>query len=180
MFIVWGGCQLQKTPSEIISEITVIYSDDCTSLRTIQRWCRDIRDGCCILSKTPPHDITPWRHPRWRLDPSGVVENELERNPCLSCQGIADNLFICKATVWMIIKHRLDFRNILWVLNILIDAMKIARMKCCKEQLRRLFLKRGFVWMGSHLVVNDESWFYWSSERHVRKESRKLTTLTVR
>ncbi|QQP53313.1 Histone-lysine n-methyltransferase setmar-like protein, partial [Caligus rogercresseyi] len=58
----------------------------------------------------------------------------------------------------------LGLRNILSVLvpHQLSEANKTQRVKCCQDLLK-LFQDHGEDFLGSHLLVQDESWFYWDS-----------------
>ncbi|QQP50114.1 Histone-lysine n-methyltransferase setmar-like protein [Caligus rogercresseyi] len=42
------------------------------------------------------------------------------------------------------------------------EANKTQRVKCCQDLLK-LFQDHGEDFLGSHLLVQDESWFYWDS-----------------
>ena len=45
------------------------------------------------------------------------------------------------------------------------SSLKNQRVQCC-EELLKLFRKHGHGFLGSNMLVQDESWFYWeSSER---------------
>ena len=70
-------------------------------------------------------------------DPTSLAESEVETNPRLSRQNVADNISRCKATVWRIIKHRL-------VPSVLTDEDRESTV------LLRLYNEHEFVGMGSH------------------------------
>ncbi|QQP51868.1 Uncharacterized protein FKW44_013339, partial [Caligus rogercresseyi] len=58
----------------------------------------------------------------------------------------------------------LGLRNLLSVLvpHQLSEANKTQRVKCCQDLLK-LFQDHGEDFLGSHLLVQDKSWFYWDS-----------------
>ena len=49
-----------------------------------------------------------------------------------------------------------------WVPHQLSERSKKERVECC-QALIMLYHTYGFVFLASHLLVHDESWFYWDS-----------------
>ena len=64
--------------------------------------------------------------------------------------------------------HRLSlmFKVVLscWVPLQLSERNKKERVECC-QALIMLYQTYGFVFLASHLLVQDESWFYWDSSK---------------
>ncbi|QQP58201.1 Histone-lysine n-methyltransferase setmar-like protein [Caligus rogercresseyi] len=67
-------------------------------------------------------------------------------------------------TVSELLTEDLGLRNLLSVLvpHQLSEANKTQRVKCCQDLLK-LFQDHGEDFLGSHLLVQDKSWFYWDS-----------------
>ncbi|QQP53580.1 Uncharacterized protein FKW44_006105 [Caligus rogercresseyi] len=67
-------------------------------------------------------------------------------------------------TVFRLLTEDLGLRNLLSVLvpHQLSEANKTQRVKCCQDLLK-LFQDHREDFLGSHLLVQDESWFYWDS-----------------
>ena len=116
--------------------------------------------------KTP----TPGR-PRMTSSEANVrrVRDILEVNPRMSVREIVDNLSLPRSTVHRILKVHLKFRNVysVWVPHVLSDDNKRQRIQCCKD-IVKLFRTNARSFLGSHYLVQDESWIPWDFEDNRR------------
>ena len=133
-------------------------SDVCVTLRIIQIWCKSIREGNFTLTPTPGR-------PRMTSSEAKVrrVQDILEVNPRMGVREIVDNLSLPRLTVHRITKAHLKFRNVysVCVPHVLSDDNKRKRIQCCSADQCPSFL-------GSHYLVQDESWIPWDFEDNWR------------
>ena len=101
----------------------------CVTLRTIQIWCKSIREGPFTPMKTPTRG-----RPRMTSSEANVrrVKDILEVNPRMSAREIEDNLSLPRSTVHRILKAHLNFRNVYseWVPHVLSDDNKQQQIQC--------------------------------------------------
>ena len=91
------------------------------------------------------------------------------------------DLSLPHTAVFEILRDDLEFKVVVscWVLHLLSDTNKRERVVCCRTLLK-LFRHPREPFLGSHLFVQDESWFYWdSTERRktwVDQNGKRYTT----
>ena len=77
------------------------------------------------------------------------------------------NLSLSRSTVHRILKAHLKFRNVysVWVPHVLSDSddNKRQRIHCCKD-IQKLFRTNARSFLGSHCLVQEESWIPWDFE----------------
>ena len=133
----------------------------CVTLQTIQIWCKSIREGTFTPVKTP----TPGR---LRMTSSEAivrrVKDILKLNPRMSAREIVDNLSLPRSTVHRILKAHLNFWTAysVWVPRAISLDNKQQQILCWKDILK-LFRTNACSFLGSHYLVQDESWIPWDS-----------------
>ena len=87
----------------------------------------------------------------------------------MSVREIVDNLSLSRSTVHRILKANLKFWNVfsVWVPHVLSENNKRQRIQCCKDILK-LFRTNARSFLGSHYLVQDESWIPWDFENYRR------------
>ncbi|QQP54754.1 Uncharacterized protein FKW44_007689 [Caligus rogercresseyi] len=133
--------KLAGTVNDIHGDLLSTFPDSCPGLSTLQRWHTEFDKGVFTLEKK----TRPGRE-------CSRVKRLVEDNP-----GYPYHLQLFQA-------EDLGLRNLLSVLvsHQLSEANKTQRVKCCQDLLK-LFEDHGENFLGSHLLVQDESWFYWDS-----------------
>ena len=153
--------KLAKTVAEIHSDLTLAFPDSSPGLTTLKTWSREFKKGSFALEKK----TSPGR-PRETRTPETIatVKRLIEDNPRMTTRQVAAEVSLPQPTVFRIQTEDIGLRNLLSVLvpHQLSEANKTQRVKCCKDLLK-LFRDHGEPYLGSHLLVQDESWFYWES-----------------
>ena len=153
--------KLVKTDSEIHTDLSIAFPEACPGFSTIKRWTTDIQRGTFSLEKR-----TSSGRPRETRteDTIARVRELVTKNPRFSTRQIAAESSLAQATVSRLLKQDLGLKIVLscWVPHSLSDQNKKDRVKCSRELLK-LFCHLGERFLGSHLLVQDESWFLWDS-----------------
>ena len=122
------------------------------SLKTCSNWVKKFEDE--------RYDIKD--KPKRGRDRNNVIDGEiiacLELNKHATCREIADEVGVCKDTVWRhfvnMKKRYLSFR---WVPYKLSDNNKFNRLTICTELLNQ-YQRNNFL---NQLICVDETWVYW-------------------
>ena len=122
----------------------------CVTLRTIQIWCKSIREGIFTPVKTP----TPGRL-RMTSSEANVrrVKDIIEVNPRMSAREIVNNLSLPRSTVHRILKAHFNFRNVysVWVPHALSEDNKQQQIQCWKDIIKLFnFRTNSRSFLGSH------------------------------
>ncbi|QQP40757.1 Transposase, partial [Caligus rogercresseyi] len=153
--------KLARTVNEIHGDLLSTFPDSCPGLSTLQRWHTEFDKGVFALEKKN----RPGR-PRETKTEENVarVKRLVEDNPRMTTRQVAAKVSLPSTTVFRLLTEDLGLRNLLSVLvpHQLSEANKTQRVKCCQDLLK-LFQDHGEDFLGSHLLVQDESWFYWDS-----------------
>lgn len=179
-FYVYTRHQLGISPHDIHNELLTVHGDACPSDRTVCRWISDIKTDHFQLTKRsgPGRPVSTTTAANVQKIKTLIAENSR-----LSCSDIASTLSIPKTCVYEILTKTLNLRNVyaVWVPHDLSESNKSARITCCKE-LIKLFNDRGFQYMCSNYVIEDESWFVWdqTGKRRVWIERRAVKPTNVK
>ncbi|QQP57316.1 Transposase, partial [Caligus rogercresseyi] len=157
--------KLARTVNEIHGDLLSTFPDSCPGLYTLQRWHTEFDKGVFALEKK----TRPGR-PRETKTEENVarVKRLVEDNPRMTTRQVAAEVSLPSTTVFRLLTEDLGLRNLLSVLvpHQLSEANKTQRVKCCQDLLK-LFQDHGEDFLGSHLLVQDEFWFYWDWRTHV-------------
>ncbi|QQP53423.1 Uncharacterized protein FKW44_005904 [Caligus rogercresseyi] len=120
-------------------------------LSTLQRWHTEFDKGVFALEKK----TRPGRPRETRTEENVArVKRLVEDNPRMTTRQVAaeasDGGSRLRNLLSVLVPHQLS------------EANKTQRVKCCQDLLK-LFQDHGEDFLGSHLLVQDESWFYWDS-----------------
>ncbi|QQP49304.1 Transposase, partial [Caligus rogercresseyi] len=121
------------------------------------RWHTEFDKGVFALEKK----TRPGRPRETRTEENvSRVKRLVEDNP----RQFAAEVSLPSTTVFRLLTEDLGLRYFLSVLvpHQLSEANKAQRVKCCQDLLK-LFQDHGEDFLGYHLLVQDESWFYWDS-----------------
>ncbi|QQP38980.1 Uncharacterized protein FKW44_019720 [Caligus rogercresseyi] len=143
--------KLARTVNEIHGDLLSTFPDSCPGLSTLQRWHTEFDKGVFYPGEEDPTEENVAR-----------VKRLVEDNPRMTTRQVAAEISLASSTVFRLLTEDLGLRNLLSVVvpHQLSEANKTQREKCCQDLLK-LFQDHGF--LGSHLLVQDESWFYWDS-----------------
>ena len=153
--------KLAKTVNEIHGDLLSTFPDSCPSLTTLKRWRHDFDRGSFALEKK----TRPGRPRETRTEENiAAVKRLIDDNPRMTTRQVAAEVSLPQRTVSRLLTEDLGLKNLLSVLvpHQLSEANKTQRVKCCQDLLK-LFQDHGEDFLGSHLLVQDESWFYWDS-----------------
>ncbi|QQP42094.1 Transposase, partial [Caligus rogercresseyi] len=153
--------KLARTVNEIHGDLLSTFPDSCSGLSTLQRWHTESDKGAISLEKK----TRPGRPRETRTEENVTrVKCLVEDNPRLTTRQVAAEVSLSSTTVFRLLTEDLGLQNLLSVLvpHHLSEAYKTQRVKCCQDLLK-LFQDHGEDFLGSHLLVQDDSWFYWDS-----------------
>ena len=172
--------QLGISPQDIYDELFAVHGDTSPSARTVCRWVADIKTDHFELKKRsgPGRPVSTNSAANVQKIKTLITEN------CrLSPGDIASILSLPKTCVYEVLTNNLQLRNVysVWVSHNLNESNKAARVTCCKELLE-LFSTKGFQYMCSNYVAEDESWFQWdyTGNRRVWIERRAVKPTKVK
>ncbi|QQP40986.1 Transposase [Caligus rogercresseyi] len=151
--------KLARTVIEIHGDMLSNFPDSCPGLSTLQRWHTEFDKGVFALEKK----TRPGRPRETRTEENVArVKRLVENNPRMTSRKVAAEVSLPSSTVFRLLTEDLGLRNLLSVLvpHQFSEANKTQRVKCCQDLLK-LFQDHGEDFLGSHLLVQDESWFYW-------------------
>ncbi|QQP55213.1 Transposase [Caligus rogercresseyi] len=139
--------KLARTVNEIHGDLLSTFPDSCPGLSTLQRWHTEFDKDVFALDENVAR-----------------VKRLVEDNPRMTTRQVAAEVSLPSTTVFRLLTEDLGLRNLLSVLvpHQLSEANKTQRVKCCQDLLK-LFQDHGEDFLGSHLLVQDKSWFYWDS-----------------
>ncbi|QQP39039.1 Transposase [Caligus rogercresseyi] len=153
--------KLARTVNEIHGDLLSTFPDSCPGLSTLQRWHTEFDKGVFALEKK----TRPGRPRETRTEENVArVKRLVEDNPRMTTRKVTAEVSLPSTTVFRLLTEGLWLRNLLSVLvtHQLSEANKTQRVKCCQDLLK-LFQDHREDFLGSHLLVQDESWFYWDS-----------------
>ncbi|QQP48846.1 Uncharacterized protein FKW44_009287 [Caligus rogercresseyi] len=144
--------KLARTVNEIHGDLLSTFPDSCPGLSTLQRWHTEFDKGVLPGEEDPTEENV------------ARVKRLVEDNPRMTTRQVAAEVSLPSTTVFRLLTEDLGLRNLLSVLvpHQLSEANKTQRVKCCQDLLK-LFQDHGEDFLGSHLLVQDKSWFYWDS-----------------
>ncbi|QQP42349.1 Uncharacterized protein FKW44_016975 [Caligus rogercresseyi] len=135
--------KLARTVNEIHGDLLSTFPDSWASPPS--------RDGTLSSVRV----FLPWRR-RPALDENVArVKRLVEDNPRMTTRQVAAEVSLPSTTVFRLLTRRARPHQ-------LSEANKTQRVKCCQDLLK-LFQDHGEDFLGSHLLVQDKSWFYWDS-----------------
>ncbi|QQP56432.1 Uncharacterized protein FKW44_001102 [Caligus rogercresseyi] len=144
--------KLARTVNEIHGDLLSTFPDSCPGLSTLQRWHTEFDKGVFALEKK----TRPGRPRETRTEENVArVKRLVEDNPRMTTRQVAAEVSLPSTTVFRLLTEDLGLRNLLSVL--VPDQLSEA------NKTQRLFQDHGEDFLGSHLLVQDESWFYWDS-----------------
>ncbi|QQP51711.1 Transposase [Caligus rogercresseyi] len=156
--------KLARTVNEIHGDLLSTFPDSCPGLSSLQRRHTEFDKGVFVLEK----EIRPEKN-------VARVKHLVEDNPRITTRQVAAEVSLPSTTVSRLLTEDIGLRNLLSVLVLhqLSEANKTQRVKCCQDLLK-LLQDHGEDFLGSHLLVQDDSWFYWDSaeRRQVWAEPR--------
>ncbi|QQP56305.1 Transposase [Caligus rogercresseyi] len=147
-FLIW--IKLARTVNEIHVDLLSTFLDSCPGLSTLQRWHTEFDRVFCPGEEDPTEENV------------ARLKRLVEDYPRMTTRQVAAEVSLPSTTVFRLLTEDLGLRNLLSVLvpHQLSDANKTQRVKCCQDLLK-LFQDHGEDFLGSHLLVQDKSWFYW-------------------
>ena len=174
--------QLGDAPANIYRQLLATLGTRSVTCRTVETWCKAIREGRFASQKRPP----PGR-PLATSSSRNVrrVKRSLTANPRMSIREIANELSLSYSTVQRILTTHLDYRNVFsqWVPHELSEQNKKDRVRCSRDLLA-LFKEHPIPHIASHYLVQDESWVLWDQQERRRvwipKNARKPATPRVK
>ncbi|QQP53826.1 Transposase, partial [Caligus rogercresseyi] len=139
--------KLARTVNEIHGDLPSTFPDSCPGLSTLQRWHTEFdKDVFALEKKTSPGQENVARVKR-------LVEDYPPDDHSTSCCRGVPTIYNCfEASDGGSRAPKPPQRA----------PNKTQRVKCCQDLLK-LFQDHGEDFLGSHLLVQDESWFYWDS-----------------
>ena len=158
--------RLGISSQEIHIELVTVRGDASPSSRTVSRWISNIRTdqfrlenraGCGRpLSTTSTAKVKK-------------IKTLITENCRLSCSDIEYILSIPKSCVHEVLTKHLHLGNVyaVWVPHNLSTSNKTARVNCC-QKLIKLFNVKGFQYLCSNYLVQDESCFWWDKTEDIR------------
>ncbi|QQP56197.1 Transposase [Caligus rogercresseyi] len=153
--------KLARTVNEIHGDLFSTFPYSCPGLSTLQRWHTEFDKGVFALEKK----TRPGRPRETRTEENVArVKRLVEDNPQMTTRQVAAEVSLPSTTVFRLLTEDLGLRNLLSVLvpHQLSEANKTQRVKCCQDLLK-VFQDHEEDFLGSHLLVQDESWYYWDS-----------------
>ena len=154
-FLYYSG----KENTEIKQEIDNVYGAKVISLRTIQRYTKDLRDGTFSISDLP-------RSGRPRNEAQvKAVKKFVEKYPYTSCRNAATILKINKSTVKSILTKELQLHkvNFKWIPYQLTDEIRQKRVEIATELFNFLTACTGDKL--NKVLTQDETWIYFENPR---------------
>ena len=109
--------------------------ENAMSLRSIQRWCQEFRDGRTNLDREPGQGRTPiWTTVTLR---ARILEL-LEDDAWLTAREMEVRLEAPRATIFNVMKTEMGLSKLSarWVLRLLTEDLKQSRMEACQRKLR--------------------------------------------
>ncbi|QQP51041.1 Uncharacterized protein FKW44_012247 [Caligus rogercresseyi] len=153
--------KLARTVNEIHGDLLSTFPDSSPGLSTLQRRHTEFDKVIFALEKK----TRPGRSRETRTEENVArVKRLVEDNPRTTTRQVAAEVSLPSTTVFRLLTEDLELQNLLSVLvpHQLSEANKTQRVKCCQDLLK-LFQDHGEDFLGYHLLVKDESWFYWDS-----------------
>ncbi|QQP53969.1 Transposase [Caligus rogercresseyi] len=143
--------KLASTVNEMHGDLLSTFPDSCPGLSTLQRWYTEFNKDVFALEK----NTCPGRPWETRAEKNVArVKRLVEDSPRMTTRQVLQRL----------LTEDLGLRNLLSVLvpHQLSETNNTQRVKCCQDLLK-LFQDHGEDFLGSHLLVQDKSWFYLDS-----------------
>ncbi|QQP53570.1 Uncharacterized protein FKW44_006090 [Caligus rogercresseyi] len=136
--------KLARTVNEIHGDLLSTFLDSCPGLSTLQRLYTEFDKGVFALEKKA-RPGRPWEtRPKENVARvKRLVEDDHSTRLLAEDLGLPNLLSV-------LVPHQLS------------EANKTQRMKCCQD-LQKLFQDHGEDFLGSHLLVQNEFWFFWDS-----------------
>jgi hypothetical protein len=159
-------------PRDIHARLSAQFGDGVYSLRSIQRWCQYIRQGCELLdderrSGRPPIDF---------LDIQ--ILSSLEKQSFHSAYLLAEILDVSDTTILNHLHDSLGmkFFHLRWIPNQLTEQLRVSRIQKCQELLP--LLERMEPNEFGNILTGDERWLMlecqhavkWSLSREIVSE----------
>ncbi|QQP37615.1 Uncharacterized protein FKW44_017937 [Caligus rogercresseyi] len=147
--------KLARTVNEIHRDLLSTFPDSCPGLSTLQRWHTEYDKGVFALEKK----TRPGRPRETRTEENVArVKHLVEDNPRMTTRQVAAEMSLPSTTVFRLLTEDLGLRNLLSVLvpHQFSEANKTQRVKCCQDLLK-LFQDHGEDFLGSQMLVQDES-----------------------
>ena len=146
-----------QSPSEIETEMKIVYKDDTPSIRTIYRWYNEYKRGRQSLEDDPRSG-----RPSTSTGPDQVaaVERLLLEDRRIRVAQIAVDLGIAVGSVATILHEQLGYSKLSarWVPKMLTPDMKQRRVECSQVLLDRYNSQPADV--ERRLLTGDECWLY--------------------
>ncbi|QQP42161.1 Uncharacterized protein FKW44_016740 [Caligus rogercresseyi] len=142
--------KLARTVNEIHGDLLSIFPDSCPGLSTLQRWHTEFDKGVFALEKKTQENVAR-------------VERLVEDNPRMTTRQVAAEASDGGSRAPKPPQRARPSQ--------LSEANKTQRVKCC-QGLLKLFQDHREDFLGSHLLVQDKSWFYWDSAEPTGPGSR--------
>ena len=170
--------QLGDKALDIYHQLLATQGTSSVSHRTVKRWCKALADQ----SFTDQKKSRPGR-PVETSSPENVarLKSYVTKKPRTTVREIEEDLCLPQTTVHRILTVHLDLRNVfsVWVPHELSSSNQQQRVVCCKDLLK-LFREHPMAFIGSHYLVQDESWIAWDHQERRRvwigKQEPKPTT----
>lgn len=158
-FYTFTRQKLGKSAIEIHQELTTAWGDDVPSLRTVQRWLKNITEDVELS------DAARSGRPRTsRTDEmTALVSEMIEDDPHLSSRDLATLLNSDHSTILRILREDLQMRFVcsVWVPHQLSDDHRELRVNCAKHLRRVLLAMKDDKY--NLYAIEDETWVPWDA-----------------
>ncbi len=148
-----------KQNTEIKREIDEVYGEGSISLRTVQRYTKELKDGTFSILDRPRSG-----RPR-NQDHVNSIKKFIDKYPYTSCRNAATILNISKSTVKSILIEELKLHkvNFKWIPYQLTDEIKQKRVEIATELYN--FLTSCTEHKLNKVLTQDETWIYFDNPR---------------
>ncbi|CAF5022274.1 unnamed protein product, partial [Rotaria sp. Silwood1] len=155
-FYIEVRTELNIPPSAIHNELSSVYGDQASSLRTVQRWSKSFREG--------QEEIEDKVRPGRPITEATAENNEqvrllIDHDPYITIEEVQKQTDLSYGTVQRIISVHLKLRKLTarYVPKNLNDFQRSERVRICKKNLAKF--QKG-TWRLYDVITGDESWFY--------------------
>ena len=155
IYSLWNSKQSATSIHEHL--LRTVGPANAMSLRSVQRWCKEFRDGRKNLDREPGQG----RKPNWTtVSLPSRIQEVLDEDCRITVRELELRLQTPQTTIFNVMKSEMGLVKLSarWVPRLLTDELKQRRMETCQRNIQLVQDSGGADEFLSHLVTSDETW----------------------